>query len=59
MYFIIGLKKKKPTLCCSFSVIVFIEPNFTVAFALIRKTWDGPLVGKVGEGVILRNGMDP
>ena len=31
---------KKPTLCCSFMWIVFIEVNFTVAFLLIRKTWD-------------------
>ena len=28
---------KKPTLCCCFTWIVFIELNFTVAFLLIRK----------------------
>ena len=26
---------------CYFTWIVFIELNFTVAFMLIRKTWDG------------------
>ena len=36
---------KKPTLCCCFVWIVFIEINFTVAFLLIRKTWDGRFVG--------------
>ena len=51
---------KKPTLCCCFTWIVFIELNFTVAFLLIRKSWDDRFAGKVG-GVdggwgILRNG---
>ena len=41
MYFRVNLKMKKPTLCCCFTWIVFIELNFTVAFMLIRKTWDG------------------
>ena len=40
MYFRVNLKMKKPTLCCCFTWIVFIELNFTVAFLLIRKTWD-------------------
>ena len=31
------LGNKKPTLCCCFTWIVFIELNFTVAFLLIRK----------------------
>ena len=40
MYFRLNLKMKKPMLCCCFTWIVFIELNFTVAFLLIRKTWD-------------------
>ena len=47
---------KKPTLCCCFTWIVFIELNFTVAFLLIRKTWDGRFAGKVWGWGILRNG---
>ena len=39
-----------------FSWIVFIELNFTVAFLLIRKTWDDRFAGKVGGWEILRNG---
>ena len=50
MYFRVNLKMKKPTLCCCLTWIVLIELNFTVAFLLIRKTWDGRFVGKVGEG---------
>ena len=38
--------------------IVFIEVNFTVAFLLIRKTWDDGFAGQVGEWGILRNGGD-
>ena len=34
----------------------FIELNFTVAFLLIRKTWDDRFTVKVGEWGILRNG---
>ena len=49
---------KKPT-CCLFTWIAFIELNFTVAFLLIRKTWDGRFVSKVSEWDILRNGRDP
>ena len=48
MYFRVNLKMKKPMLCCCFTWIVFIELNFTVAFLLIRKTWDDRFVGKVG-----------
>ena len=40
---------KYPTLCFWFTWIVFIELNFTVAFLLVRKTWDGRFVGKVEE----------
>ena len=47
---------KKPTLCCCFTWIVFIELNFTVAFLLIRKTWDDQFDGKIGRLGILRNG---
>ena len=42
------LKMKKTTLYCCFTWIVFIELNFTVAFLLIRKTWDDGFAGKVG-----------
>ena len=37
---------KKATFCC-FTWIIDIELNFTVAFLLIRKTWDGRFAGKV------------
>ena len=39
MYFRVNLRMKKLTLCCSFTWIVFIKLNFTVALLLIRKTW--------------------
>ena len=35
---------------------VFIELNFTVAFLLLRKTWDDRFVSKVRGWGILRNG---
>ena len=56
MYLRVNLKMKKPTLCCCFTWIVFIELNFTVAFLLIRKTWDDRFTGKVGGWGILKNG---
>ena len=56
MYVRLKLKIKKPTLCCCFTWIVFIELNFTVAFLLIRKTWDEQFAPKVGRWGILRNG---
>ena len=46
---------KTPTLSCCFTWIVFIELNFTLAFLLIRKTWDDQLADKVGGWGILRN----
>ena len=46
MYFRVNLKMKKPTLCCCFVWIVFIELNFTVACQLTRKTWDDRFVSK-------------
>ena len=49
----------KPTLFCCFTRIVFIKLEFTVAFLLIRKTWDDRFAGKVGGWGILRNGGDP
>ena len=55
MYLRVNLKMKKPTLCCCFTWIVFIELNFTVAFLLIRKTWDDGFASQVGEWRILRN----
>ena len=54
MYFSVNLKIKKATLC-SFTGILFIELNFTVAFLLIRKTWDYQFAGKMREWRILRN----
>ena len=58
MRFRVNLKMKKPTLCCSFTLIVFIELNFTVAFLLITKTWNDQFAGKVGGCGILRNRGD-
>ena len=55
MYFRVNLKMKKPTLCCCFTWIVFIELNFTVVFLLVRKTWDDGFADKVGGWGILRN----
>ena len=34
MYFRVNRKMKKPTLCCCFTWIVFIEINFTVAVGM-------------------------
>ena len=48
MYFRVNLKIKKPMLCCCFTWTVFIELNFTVAFLLIRKTWDD-LFERIGD----------
>ena len=48
MYFRVNLNMRKPTPCCCFTWIVFIELNFKVAFLLIRKTWTGRFAGKVG-----------
>ena len=50
MYFRVNLKMKKQMLCCCFKWIVVIELNFTVAFLLIRKTWNDWFAGKVGMG---------
>ena len=47
---------EKPTLFYYFTHIVFIELHFTVAFLLIRKTWNDRFAGKVGGWEILRNG---
>ena len=60
MYFSVNLKMNKPTLCCCFTWIVFIELNFTVSFLLIRKTWDDQFGGKVGgQGISKKWGGDP
>ena len=45
MYFRVNLKMKMPPSCCYSIWIASIELNFTVAFLLIRKTWDGSFVG--------------
>ena len=58
MCFRVNLKMKKPTLCCCFTLIVFIELNFTVAFLLITQTWNDRFAGKVGGSGILRNRGD-
>ena len=50
MYFRVNLKIKKLTLCCSFTWILFIELNFTVAYLLIRKTWDDRFARRWGDG---------
>ena len=46
MHFRVNLKMKKQT-CCCFTWIVFIKLNFTVAFLLIKKTWDGRFIGNI------------
>ena len=48
MYFRVSSKMEKPTLFYYFTRIVFIELHFTVAFLLIRKTWNDRFAGKVG-----------
>ena len=40
--------KNEKTVCC-FTCIVIIELNLTIAFLLIRKTWDKRFAGKVGD----------
>ena len=50
------LENEKPTLCCCFTWMLFIELNFTVAFMLIRKTWEDRFAGKVAGWGILKNG---
>ena len=50
IYFRVNLKMKKPTLCCCFTWIVFIELNFTVAFLLIRKLGMMDLPVRWGDG---------
>ena len=50
MYLRVNLKMKKPTVCCCFSWIVFIELNFTFAFLLKRTTWDDRFASKLGGG---------
>ena len=47
MHFRVNLKMKKQTLCRCFTWIVFIKLNFTVAFLLIKKTWDGRFIGNI------------
>ena len=56
MYFRVNLKMKKPTLCCCFTWILFIELNFTVVFLLISKTLDNLFASRVEGWGILRNG---
>ena len=56
MYFRVNLKMEKPTLCCCFTWIVFIELNFTVVFLLLR---DDRFTGKVGGMGDLKKWGDP
>ena len=49
MYFRVNLKMKKSTLWFCFTWIVFTELNFTVAFLLIRKTWNDRFADKVED----------
>ena len=56
MYFRVNLKMKKPRLFCYFTWIIFIELNVTVAFLLIKKTWNDRFAGKVGGCGISRYG---
>ena len=51
MYVRVNLKTKKTTLCCCFTWIALTELRFTVAFLLLRKTWDDRFFGKVGGWV--------
>ena len=46
MYFRVSLIIEKPTLCCCFTWIAFIELDFRAAFMLISKTWMVNLVVK-------------
>ena len=48
--FRVNLEMKNLTLSCCFTWIVFIELYSTVAFLLIRKTWDGQFLSKVEDG---------
>ena len=50
------LENEKPTLCCCFTWMLFIELNFTVAFMLIRKTWEDRFADKLAGWGILKNG---
>ena len=56
MHFRTNFKMEKPTLCYCFTWIVFIELDFTVAFLLIRKTWDDKFAKKVGMGGVKNGG---
>ena len=51
-----NFKMKKPTLCCCFTQIVFIKLSFTIAFLVIRKTWDDRFASKAKKWRIVRNG---
>ena len=53
MYFRVNLKMKKPRSRGCFTWIVFIELNLTVAFLLIRKTWDDWFADNMGRSGIL------
>ena len=53
MYFRVNLNMAKPTLCCCFTCIVFIELNLTVAFLSTKhKTKLAPadLSVRLGDG---------
>ena len=50
MYFRVNLEMKMPPLRSCFTWLVFIELNFTIAFLLIRKTWDAGMLVRQGDG---------
>ena len=52
------LENEKSQRSC-FTWMVFIELNFTVAFLLIRETYDDGFAGKIGGWGIVRRGGDP
>ena len=47
-------RQNEKALCCCFTWIIFIELNFTVAFLVIRKTWEDRFASKMGGWRILR-----
>ena len=55
MNFTMNFQMKKPTLCCCFAWIIFTELNFTVAFLVMRKTWEDRFASMMGGWGVLQN----
>ena len=55
MDFRVNLKMKKPTFCCCFTCVVFIELNF--GCISVNKENLGRFVGKVRDGGFYEMGM--